>query len=231
MGVPVLIIGKSGSGKSTSLRNFKADELGFVNVMAKPLPFRGKFNSTFCPLKKTDALTPAQTYKLTCDAISRTQRKAIVIDDFGYMLLNHFMTGKDGGGNKFDLFDDIASQPWKLIELVRRDLPDDKIVYFIMHEEQNEFGGVKPKTIGKMIDDKICLEGLFTIVLRCMFKDERHVFMTHMTGDDITKSPMGMFEEDEINNDLKLVDAKIRAYYDMQPLDTKDYKEPEKENE
>lgn len=218
MATSVLIIGKSGAGKSTSLRNFAHDEIAFLNVMAKPLPFKGKFDSTLCPLKKTDLLTPVQSYKLTEEAIEKTQKKVIVIDDFGYMMTNHLMAGKDGGGNKFDLFDDIASRPWHLLEFIRTKVSDDKIVYFMMHEDQNEFGGVKPKTIGKMTDDKICLEGLFTIVLRCVFKDDKHIFQTHMAGDDVTKSPMGMFEEDSIDNDLKLVDQKIREFYELKPL-------------
>lgn len=208
MGLPVLIIGKSGSGKSTSLRNFKHDELALVNVMGKPLPFKGKF----------DSMASTTDYDEVKKLVFQTDKKAIVIDDFGYMMTNHLMVGKDAGGNKFDLFDDIASKPWNLLEWVRKRLPEDKIVYFIMHEDYNEFGGVKPKTIGKMTDDKICLEGLFTVVLRCIFKDDKHIFQTHMRGDDVTKSPMGMFEDDEIDNDLRLVDSKIRDFYEMEPL-------------
>lgn len=209
MGLPVLILGKSGSGKSTSLRNFKSDELALVNVMGKPLPFKGKFEST----------VSTTNYEDVQKAIFKTEKKVIVIDDFGYMMTNHLMKGKDAGGNKFDLYDDIASKPWQLLEWVRKRLPEDKIVYFIMHEAENEYGGVKPKTIGRMTDDKICLEGLFTIVLRCVFEDEQHLFQVHMRGNDVTKSPMGMFEEDTMDNDLRLVDKKIREYYEMKPLE------------
>lgn len=211
MGCPILILGKSGSGKSTSLRNFKHDEVAVVNVMDKPMPFKGKF----------DSMAATTNYEDVKQLLFKTDKKAIVIDDFGYMMTNHLMQGKDAGGNKYDLFDDIASKPWNLLEWVRKRLPEDKIVYFIMHEDYNESGGVKPKTIGKMTDDKICLEGLFTVVLRCVFKDDKHIFQTHMRGDDVTKSPMGMFEEDEIDNDLRLVDEKIREYYSMKPLKEK----------
>lgn len=209
MGLAVLILGKSGSGKSTSLRNFKHDEVALVNVMDKPLPFKGKFDST---LSSTN-------YEQVRDAIFRTEKKVVVIDDFGYMMTHHLMAGKDAGGNKFDLYDDIASKPWGLLDWVRNRLPEDKIVYFMMHEAENEFGGVKPKTIGKMTDDKICLEGLFTIVLRCVFEDDKHLFQTHMRGNDVTKSPIGMFEDDTVDNDLKLVDSTIRSYYDMGALE------------
>lgn len=211
MGLPVLILGKSGAGKSTSLRNFKHDEVALINVMGKPLPFKGKF----------DSAQSTTNYDEVKKLIFGTEKKVIVIDDFGYMMTNHLMAGKDAGGNKFDLYDDIASKPWQLLEWVRRRLPEDKIVYFMMHEAENEYGGVKPKTIGKMTDDKICLEGLFTIVLRCVFEDEKHLFQTHMRGNDVTKSPMGMFEEDTMDNDLKEVDRLVREYYEMEPLGVK----------
>lgn len=229
MATSVLILGKSGSGKSTSLRNFEPDEIAFINVMGKPLPFKGgfestdnpfksKFSTTVSPLKKSTVVTPAQSYELVKQAIQKTTKKSVVIDDFGYMMTNHLMAGKEGGGSKFDLFDDIASRPWNLLEFIRTELPDDKIVYFMMHEDQNEFGGIKPKTIGKMTDDKICLEGLFTIVLRCVFDGDHHLFQTHMKGDDVTKTPLSMFSEDEIDNDLKVVDTAIREYYGLAPL-------------
>ncbi len=208
MGLPVLIIGKSGSGKSTSLRNFAHDELALINVMDKPLPFKGKF----------DSVVSTTNYEQVKELLFKTEKKAIVIDDFGYMMTNHLMSGKDTGINKFDLYDDIASKPWQLLEWVRKKLPDDKIVYFIMHEAENELGGVKPKTIGKMTDDKICLEGLFTVVLRAIFEDDKHLFQTHMRGADVTKSPMGMFEQDTVDNDLRMIDQQIRSYYDMKPL-------------
>lgn len=222
MAIPVLIISKSAAGKSSSLRNFEHDEIALINVLNKPLPFKTKFDSTINPLKNGEqALTPAQSYELIKQAMLKTEKKSIVVDDFGYLLTNHLMVGKEQGGNKFDLFDDIASKPWNLIEWIRERLPEDKIVYIMMHEEENEFGGVKPKTIGKMLDDKICLEGLFTIVIRCVFKDEKHLFEVHMRGNDVTKTPMGMFEEDVIDNDLKLIDDTVRKYYDMPPLKAK----------
>lgn len=222
MAIPVLIISKSAAGKSSSLRNFEHDEIALINVLNKPLPFKTKFDSTINPLKNGEqAITPAQSYELIKQAMLKTEKKSIVIDDFGYLLTNHLMVGKEQGGNKFDLFDDIASKPWNLIEWIRERLPEDKIVYIMMHEEENEFGGVKPKTIGKMLDDKICLEGLFTIVIRCVFKDEKHLFEVHMRGNDVTKTPMGMFEEDVIDNDLKLIDDTVRKYYDMPPLKAK----------
>jgi hypothetical protein len=91
-----------------------------------------------------------------------------------------------------------------------------------MHEDKNEFGEIKPKTIGKMLDEKVCIEGLFTIVLRAECKDGNYIFHTKTDGLDVTKTPIDMFSEEEIDNDLKAVDATIREYYDMPPLTNKE---------
>ena len=85
----------------------------------------------------------------------------------------------------------------------------------MMHEDKNDFGEVKPKTIGKMLDEKVCLEGMFTIVLRCMTENGKHIFRTKTNGDDVTKTPLNLFDAEEIDNDLKLVDSTIREYYGM----------------
>ena len=208
MGIPVLIIGKSGSGKSTSLRNFGEKELALVNVIRKPLPFKKKFESTIC----TD------DYQTILKSIFKTQKKSIVIDDAGYLITNQFMNNhsKVGGGNAvFNLYNDLGDKFWTLIEFVKNKLPEDKIVYFNMHEEKNEFGDVRPKTIGKLLDDKVCIEGMFTIVLRCMNDNNKHYFTTQSNGTDVAKTPLDMFEDTEIDNDLKLVDTKIREYYEL----------------
>lgn len=208
MGIPVLIIGKSGSGKSTSLRNFNEKELALINVINKPLPFRKKFESTLC----TD------DYHTIAKGILQTQKKVIVIDDAGYLITNQFMNNhsKVGGGNAvFNLYNDLGDKFWSLIEFVKSRLPEDKIVYFNMHEEKNEFGDIKPKTIGKILDDKVCIEGMFTIVLRCMNDNNKHYFTTQSNGTDVAKTPMEMFEDREIDNDLKMVDTTIREYYEL----------------
>lgn len=144
MGIPVLIIGKSGSGKSTSLRNFGEKELALINVISKPLPFKKKFESTI----NTD------DYVTIMKKIFTTEKKAIVIDDSGYLITNQFMNNhsKVGGGSAvFNLYNDLADKYWALIEFVKNKLSKNKIVYFIMHEDKNEFGDVKPKTIRKII--------------------------------------------------------------------------------
>lgn len=209
----VLLIGPSASGKSTSLRNFAHDELALINVNKKPLPFRGKFDST---LETTD-------YDVIEKAIFTTQKKTIVIDDAGYLITAFFMAnqGANKGNNAFAMYSQMAEDFYRLIKFCQEKVADDKIVYFIMHEDQNEFGKIKPKTIGKMLDEKVCIEGLFTIVLRAECKEGRYIFHTKTDGFDVTKSPIGLWEDAEIDNDLKKVTDDIRDYYEMESLNKK----------
>lgn len=140
MGIGVLIIGKSGSGKSTSLRNFKSDEVGIINVIAKPLPFKNVNG-----LKTVDTDNYADVKKV----IEGSKTPSIVIDDAGYLITNQFMRkhSNAGGGNAvFSLYNDIADSFWNLTEQIKK-LPNNKIVYILMHEDKNDFGDIKPKTI------------------------------------------------------------------------------------
>ena len=147
--------------------------------------------------------------------LAGSKAKSIVIDDAGYLITNYFMknhSSKGTGNAIFSMYNTLADNFWNLIEFIKT-LPEDKIVYIIMHEDTNEFGDVKPKTIGKMLDEKICLEGMFTIVLRCVQENGKHLFITQSNGGAVSKSPMGMFDTLEIDNDLLAVDTAIRAYY------------------
>lgn len=207
MALPVLIIGKSGSGKSASLRNFKKSEVDIINVEGKPLPFKNDL-TTF----NTD------DYQKVMAGIQKSQKDVIVIDDAGYLITNMFMKNHSsvGVGNAvFSLYNDMADKFWTLIETIKEYVADNKIVYLMMHEEKNEFGDVKPKTIGKLLDEKVCIEGMFTIVLRAEKDGDNYQFKTKASGLDVTKTPMGMFEEDAVENDLKAVDAVIREYYNI----------------
>lgn len=207
MAIPVLIIGKSGSGKSASMRNLDPNRVALVNVLGKPLPFRGKF-----------AQFVTDDYNKVSGCISKAiknGRDIIVIDDAGYLITNMFMRGHSnaGAGNGvFTLYNSIGDHFWNLIESIRADQSNAR-VYLIMHEDMNDFGHVKPKTIGKLIDEKVCLEGMFTICLRCMIQDGKHIFRTQSDGMDVSKTPIGMFEELEIDNDLNYVDQRITDYY------------------
>lgn len=212
MGRVVLIYGKSGSGKSRSLKNFGADEIFLINVEGKDLPFRKRFR-----------------YEITTDNYDTIQRgllkmpvKTAVIDDAGYLLTNAFMRGHSGGhrGNQvYELYNDIADRFWGLFDFIKRQLSNDIIVYIIMHEDPSSDGSsYKLKTIGRLLDEKVCLEGMVTVCLRCMSKEGRHFFATRTEGDDITKSPEDMFADAEIDNDLKAVDTTIREYYGMKGI-------------
>ncbi len=208
MGVPVLIMGKSGSGKSTSLRNFKPDEISVINVLNKPLPFRNKLKTVH-----TD------NYRNIAKYLRETPFPSVAIDDAGYLMTNQFMQNHSslGAGNAiFQFYNTLADNFWKLIDFIVKDQSlENKIVYIMMHEDKNDFGETKPKTIGKMLDEKICIEGMFTIALRSMISDGRYVFKTNSDGSDVCKTPIGMFDTEEIDNDLKMVDEKIREYYGL----------------
>lgn len=201
MAVLCMIYGQSGTGKSTSLRNFKNDEVAVVNVSGKPLPFKGDIKPY-----NTD------NYQKIMSAISQTDRKSIVIDDATYLMVNEFMrTAKQTGYQKYT---DMACSFNSLIEFASS-LPDDKIVYFVGHSDQADDGREHFKTIGKMLDNYVTVEGRFTIVLKTVVQDGRYMFSTQNNGQDTVKSPMGMFAQPLIDNDLKFVDNAIREYWSL----------------
>jgi len=208
MATPVLLIGKSGSGKSTSLRNVAGNpEWNLIRVLNKPLPFKGKINGWH-----TD------DYNTVKKCLNSSPAHNIVIDDAGYLITNMFMRdhSSQGAGNAiFSFYNKIGDEFWKLVQFITTQMPEDKIVYIIMHEEQNEFGQIKAKTIGKILDEKVCLEGMFTIVLRCIEESGKHLFVTQCADGAISKSPMGMFEDLVIDNDILLVESAIRTYYEI----------------
>ncbi len=202
MGLPVLILGFSGSGKSSSMRGFGADELALVNVNGKYLPFRGVFNETIV----TDDVGRIEAFCRTAKA------KTIVVDDSQYIMVNEFMRRAKEKG--YDKFTDIGKNFWSLVDFTKG-LPNDVIVYFLHHLETGEDGRQKAKTVGKLIDEKVSFEGMFTIVLKTLVLDGKYYFATQTDGADTCKSPMGLFKEQYIPNDLKYVDSAVRAYYGL----------------
>ena len=199
MAVLVMIYGQSGTGKSTSLRNFADDEVAVINVSGKPLPFRNKLTTY-----DTDSYT-----KISC-ALNKIERKSIVIDDATYLMVNEFMrTAKVAGYQKYT---DMAVNFNSLVAQASQ-LANDKIVYFLGHSDLKEDGTEHFKTIGKMLDNYVTVEGKFTIVLKTVVQDGKYYFSTHNSGQDTVKSPLGMFEDNYVDNDLKAVDTIIREYY------------------
>ena len=206
MAVIVAVMGESGTGKSTSLRNFQKGEASVINVSKKPLPFR----HTLSVFKKDN-------YQEVQAMIKRAQAKSVVIDDAQYLMAFEYMhRAKEKGYEKFT---DIGANFFNLTQTATA-LPDDKIIYFLFHIERTKDGNEKCKTIGQLLDEKITLEGLFTIVLKTVVlldgnNQRQFCFATVNNGSDTVKTPMGMFTEPLIPNDLKVVDTVIREYYGM----------------
>ena len=200
----VLVLGDSGTGKSASMRNFNEDEVFVINSAGKPLPFRSHF----------ETVTPSFN-TLTRDimqALKSTNKKVIVIDDVQYILSFPMMRRiKESGWDKWN---DIQGDFFNIIQACD-DLPEDVIVYFLSHLQRTDDGHEKIKTVGKMLDEKITIEGLFTVVLKTIVADGKYYFQTQNSGMDTVKSPIGMFDTYAIDNDLKYVDTKIRNYYEI----------------
>ncbi len=210
MGIPVMILGESGSGKSTSLRNFKKGEVGVISVAGKPLPFRTEITPYNISRKAKEKGT--DRYTLIKSVIKNSSVNTFVIDDSQYLMaFDSFDRAKETGYGKFT---DMAVSFEKLVEFCANDIDDNKTVYFLHHCETTDTGKQKAKTIGKMLDNQLTLEGLFLIVLFCVTDGQSHKFITQSDGTTTAKSPMEMFDI-EIDNDLKFVDEQIRKYYNL----------------
>lgn len=204
MGVSVLILGHSGSGKSTSLRNFEPDEIGIFNVAGKPLPFRKQ-------LPKLDNAAYNQIH----GTLAANKKRAYVIDDANYLMaFQNFARAKENGYGKFT---DMAVSFEKLLEAANK-TNADTITYFMMHPDYDDAGRMKPKSIGKMLDNQLTIEGMFPIVLLATNGEDGYKFVTKSDGTNPVKAPMEMFAEDVIDNDLKAVDSIIREYWGMAPI-------------
>lgn len=209
MGLAVLVLGSSGSGKSTSLRNFEKEDVLILNVAGKALPFRKKLNNL--DLRKCNG---SERYSVIKQTLSKYQDKCktFVIDDSQYLMaFQMFDKAKEVGYGKFT---DIAVEFKGLLDFIAN-LDKDVIVYLLHHTDTADDGHVKAKTSGKMIDSQLTLEGLFTIVLMARNDDGIYKFITKSDGLNPVKTPMQMFEDTEIDNDLKIVDKTIREYYEM----------------
>ena len=204
MGVAVLILGESGSGKSASMRNFNSEDVRVLNVASKPFPFRNVNK-----LKKADRAT----YAMIKGAVSSGQSLSYVIDDAQYLMaFESFEKANETGYTKFTL---MAKNYEEMLRYIQEDTSPDTIVYIMQHIDTDENGKVKAKTLGKMLDQQLTIEGLFTIVLLAKADEKRHYFVTQSDGTNPCKSPMEMFDDIEIDNDLKMVDDTIREYYGL----------------
>ena len=217
----VMIMGESGSGKSASLRTFAPGEVCVLNVAGKRLPFRNEFGKS---------VVDNARYELIVKAVCSGKFKRYVVDDSQYLMaFEAFDKAKEVGYQKFT---DMALNFYNMLMAVKtatvwEKLPDgtakdtgkptdDVIVYFLHHIDKDENGVVKPKTQGRMLDEKLNVAGLFTTVLLAQTDGKEHWFTTQSDGMSVCKSPMGMFDDVRIPNDLKLVDTTMRAYYGME---------------
>lgn len=222
MSIATLIIGESGTGKSTSLRNLDPAQTLLIQSVKKPLPFR---SAAWKPVVKGQGgnVYVSDNSAHIVAAMDRTAASIIVIDDFQYILANEFMrrvTDHESGNGAFAKYNEIARSAWDIL-MKASALPDEKRVYILSHTSTDESGKTKIKTIGKLLDEKIVLEGLVTIVLRTLKINDQYVFATKNSGSDTTKSPLGLFEEGHIENDLAAVDAAVCEYYGItQPQTT-----------
>lgn len=208
MGNLIMILGKSGSGKSTSLRNFAPDEVGVFSVAGKRLPFRSEL-----------PVVQHASYSRIAEILAANRRRCYVIDDATYLMqLDNFARAKETGYQKFT---DMAVAFQQLLQRASW-TSEDTNVFFLMHPDTDEMGREKPKTIGKMLDEKLCVEGLFPIVIDARVSQgedgrPRHVFVTENDGTNLAKAPMGMLPP-TMDNDLKAVDTAIREYWGMRPI-------------
>lgn len=214
MSLPVLIIGRSGQGKTYSLKEFKKSEVSIISVEKGRLPFKSdltvaRIPSNFGSGEQASAATiNAAKYAWICNSIKAAPTKSVVIDDSQYLLVNELFDRASEKG--YDKFTDMAAHFRHVIHFINDMDDDNKIVYFLHHSEADTDGREKVKTIGKMLDEKLTVEGCFDIVLYC----QDHKFFTQSNNQSSAKSPEGMFEL-EIDNNLKMVDKTIREYYGM----------------
>lgn len=211
-------MGESGTGKSHSIKNLNPEETFIINVLNKPLPFKG-FKKKYRDVKDagakanylaTDDTTTILNY-IERISNNRPDIKTLIIDDFQYVMANQFLTRALEQGYK--KFTEIGQSAWKIIRQ-SMSCRDDLYVFILSHTEIDSLGRSKCKTIGKMLDEKITLEGMFTVVLHSLVHDGHYKFLTKNDGSHIAKSPLAMFDEQLIDNDLQEIKQKINLYLD-----------------
>lgn len=212
MSIAVMVLGPSGSGKSYSLRNFDPSQVTLIQPIKKPLPFksadwtlRTKENTSGARFVTDDSI-------LIEKAMRKTDRDVVIVDDYQAVLTNELMRRSTETG--FQKFADIGHGAWSIFQAAG-DLPGQKRVYIMAHTQTDDYGNVRMKTVGKMVDEKLVPEGYFTIVLRAEQINGQHVFATQSNGQDCCKSPPGMFDGMHIPNDLAAVDAAICEFYGL----------------
>lgn len=215
MSIACMILGQSGTGKTTSLRNLNPADVLLIQPVKKPLPFRAK---AWVPCTKENpagSILRTDNAQTIVAAMQRTHRPIIVIDDYQYILANSFMRrvlDQSKGNEAFQKYNEIAKDAWDIL-MAASNLADSTRVYILAHTQEDDNGRIKAKTIGKLLDDKITLEGLLTIVMRTAVINGQYLFSTQNSGSDTVKTPLDMFADEHIPNDLAAIDQIITDYY------------------
>lgn len=210
MSVSSLIIGNSGTGKTTSLRNLEPSQTLLIQCLRKPLPFPAKDWKELKSGEAGGSIYRTDAAPNIIKAMQKTTRKIIVIDDWNMLMTNQYMRRSAEVG--FQKFADIGRDAWNVL-MAATELAEDVRVYFLGHTEMSDAGQIKAKTIGKMLDSTVTVESMFTIVLRSIVTNGVYQFSTQNNGHDSCKSPMGLFKSEAVDNDLLEVDQAISSFY------------------
>ena len=217
MGIPVMVMGESGSGKTYSIKPLNPEDVGILFCEKNRLPFKKAFPAYKVRNIVNEKGQIIRQSQVVYGILKNPRKKIYIIDDSQYLMVNEFFDRMGESG--YQKFTEIGSHFRDIVHVINEELPDDVIVYFLHHTDQDSSTGkTKAKTIGRLLDDKLTLEGCFDIVLRTDLVDGQYVFHTQSDGMDTAKTPEDMFESPTIPNDLALVDAAIRNYYGLAPL-------------
>lgn len=212
MSIATLILGNSGSGKSTSLRNLDPSKTLLIQCIKKPLPFKAKGWKTRLTIKSEGNVIQTDDPHLIEKLMRTSPHDVVVIDDYQAVMVNELMNRSSEKG--YDKFSDIGKHAFDIFRAAG-DLAANRRVYLLAHTQTDDFGQVRMKTVGKLVDQTLVPEGYFTIVLRTEVVNSNYRFATQTNGQDCAKSPIGMFAEQHIDNDLAAVDAAITEFYEI----------------
>lgn len=210
MSYATLVLGESGTGKTCSLRNLDPKNTLLIQPVRKPLPFRSTGWKEIKAKGDGNNILVCSNPQAIINCMKASPFDVIVVDDWQYILASMYMAARNVKG--FDKFTEIGGAGFDIAKAAS-ELGENKRVYVLAHTTSDEFGNTRIKTLGKLLDDKIVVEGMFTTVLRTHVENGRYLFSTQNSGSDTVKSPMGMFSEQYIENDLAAIDRVICDYY------------------